>query len=53
MIAFIKLEQLKLRHRTNHFALKNKLYIKAIKAAFSELNAFSTQSGDFVKFLNA
>jgi hypothetical protein len=53
MIAFIKLEQLKLRHRTNHFALKTKLYIKAIKAAFAELNSFSDQSGGLVKFLNA
>lgn len=53
MIAFIKLEQLKLRHRTNHFALKTKLYIKAIKAAFSELNSFASQPGGLVKFLNA
>ena len=50
MIAFIKLEQLKLKHRTNHFALKTKLYIKAIKAAFSELNA---HSDGLVKFLSA
>lgn len=50
MIAFIKLEQLKLKHRTNHFALKSKLYIKAIKAAFSELNAHSV---GLVKFLSA
>lgn len=53
MIAFIKLEQLKLRHHTNHFALKTKLYIKAIKAAFAELNSFSDQSGGLVKFLSA
>ena len=53
MIAFIKLEQLKLKHRINHFALKTKLYIKAIKAAFSELNSFSDQSTGLVKFINA
>jgi hypothetical protein len=54
MIAFIKLEQLKLTHKTNHFALKSKLYLKAIKAAFAELNSLNTdQSVDFVKFSSA
>lgn len=37
MIAFCKLEILKLRENRNHFALKSRLYLKAIKAAFSEL----------------
>jgi len=37
MVAFIKLEQLKFPTCSNHFALKNKLYIKAIKTAFAEL----------------
>ena len=49
MIAFIKLEQLKLTHNTNHFALKSKLYLKALKAAFAELNSLNDQSFDFVK----
>lgn len=54
MIAFIKLEQLKLNHKTNHFALKAKLYLKAIKAAFAELNSLHTcHSVDFVKFSSA
>lgn len=53
MIAFIKLEQLKLVYQTYHFALKSKLYLKAIKAAFAELNALSCQSDDFVKFSTA
>lgn len=54
MIAFIKLEQLKLTHKTNHFALKSKLYLKAIKAAFAELNSLNTaHSADFVKFSSA
>lgn len=54
MIAFIKLERLKLTHKTNHFALKSKLYLKAIKAAFAELNSLNTaQSADFVKFSSA
>jgi len=42
MIAFIKLEQMKLKHNTNHFALKSKLYLKALKVAFSELSTFNT-----------
>jgi len=49
MIAFIKLEQLKLTHKTNHFALKSKLYLKALKAAFAELNSLNHQSFAFVK----
>jgi hypothetical protein len=35
--AFVKLERLKLVEKTNHFALKAKLYIKATQAAFKEL----------------
>jgi hypothetical protein len=37
MIAFCKLEILKFKEGLNHFALKPKLYIKAIQAAFVEL----------------
>jgi hypothetical protein len=35
--AAFKLEILKLKHHTNHFALKNKLYLKALQASFAEL----------------
>jgi hypothetical protein len=35
--AYIKLEQLKITTKLNHFALKNKLYIKAIQQAFQAL----------------
>jgi hypothetical protein len=49
MIACIKLEQLKLTHNTNHFALKSKLYLKALKAAFAELNSLNHQSFAFAK----
>lgn len=35
--AFFKLEQLKLKHQMNHFALRSKLYIKALQASFAEL----------------
>ena len=50
MVAVTKLECLKLTHQTNHFALKSKLYLKAIKAAFDELRALNCQSLDSVNF---
>lgn len=42
MIAWIKLELLSIKEQTNHFALKNKLYVKAIRAAFEELQLLKT-----------
>lgn len=36
--AFVKLERLRIAQQTNHFALKSRLYINALKAAFQELN---------------
>jgi len=37
ILAFFKLETLKIKHHLNHFALKTKLWIKANMAAFQEL----------------
>jgi hypothetical protein len=37
MIAYCKLEILKFQEQMNHFQLKSRLYLQAIKAAFSEL----------------
>jgi hypothetical protein len=37
MIAYSKLEILKIKQGANHFQLKNRLYIQAVKAAFNEL----------------
>ena len=37
MLAFIKLEGLKLKTNLNHFAIKTKLYINATKTAIAEL----------------
>lgn len=37
LLAFVKLEGLKLTTRKNHFAMKAKLYMKAVKSAFAEL----------------
>ncbi len=33
----LKLEELKLHHKMNHFALKAKIYLKSLKAAYSEI----------------
>ncbi len=41
--AFIKLEQLKIKELLNHFALKSRLYLKAIQAAFQELTLLKQQ----------
>ena len=35
--AFVKCERLKIKENKNHFALKGQLYIKALQAAFAEL----------------
>ncbi len=43
MIAFCKLEVLKFAHATNHFGLKSRLYIRAVKAAFNELQFLKTE----------
>jgi len=37
--AVFKLECLKLKHKTNHFALRAKLFIKATRQAYAELQA--------------
>lgn len=53
MIAVTKLECLKLAHHSNHFQLKSKLYIKAIKAAFDELKSLKSINSSFVNFSTA
>lgn len=40
IVTVFKMECLAVRKNMNHFALKSKLYIKAIRAAFDELQAF-------------
>ena len=37
LCAFIKLEKLKTSEKKNHFALKARLYINALKSAYLEL----------------
>ena len=42
MYAYFKFELLKIKSHHNHFNLKSKIYIKALKAAFSELQKLKT-----------
>lgn len=41
--AYVKLERLRLRAPSNHFALKGRLYLKAMQAAFAELTVLKNQ----------
>ena len=45
LLAFVKLEGLKATTSKNHYALKTKLYVKALKSAFAELQ--SLKQGSF------
>jgi hypothetical protein len=42
ILAYVKLEWLNKRSGKNHFALKNKIYLAATKAAYAELRKLST-----------
>jgi DDE superfamily endonuclease len=44
LCAYIKLEKLKINEKLNHFALKGKLYIKAIQTAFQELQVLKEKN---------
>jgi hypothetical protein len=37
IMAYVKLEKLKFTHKLNHFAMKAKIYMQALKAAYKEL----------------
>lgn len=41
LYAFVKLEMLKLKTKKNHYALKTRLYLKALRAAFAELRTLN------------
>lgn len=42
--AYVKLEKLKFQTKLNHFQIKAKIYLKALKAAFSELTLLKNSS---------
>lgn len=50
--AYIKLEQLKLKNRLNHFALKSKIYISAVKNAMLELQRLQNNQGTALVKMN-
>ena len=37
ILAFIKLEKLRLNYKMNHFAIKEKIYIEALKVAYEKV----------------
>lgn len=45
--AYVKLERLRLSAGSNHFALKGRLYLKAMQAAFAELTVLKNQLSQY------
>lgn len=43
LCAYVKLERLKIKTKLSHFALKSKLYLSAVKSAYSEFVKFKEQ----------
>jgi len=43
MFGLVQLEKLKIAHKLNHFALKHKIYLSALKAAWAELQTLKSQ----------
>jgi len=50
LCAYIKLERLKTCERLNHFALKGRIYIKAVQAAFKELQLLKQKHEGSISF---
>lgn len=53
MIAICKLEMLKLKENANHFALKSRLYLKAIQASFKELQRMKQYNANIIQIAAA
>jgi hypothetical protein len=49
LCGFIKLERLKMRTKLNHFALKSKLYLNALRSSFSTLRTLTPVQGSRVR----
>lgn len=47
IMAYVKLERLKVRNNKNHFAMKNQILLQATKAAYQELRNLSTPKDAF------
>ena len=50
LCAYVKLERLKICEKLNHFALKGKIYIKTIQAAFKELESLKLKHEGNISF---
>jgi hypothetical protein len=46
--AFVKLERMKLATKMNHFAMRSRIYLKAVQAAFKELQSLRLVSAERV-----
>ena len=42
LYAAARLEGLRIKHQLNHFALRSRLYLKALRSAFEELQTLKT-----------
>ena len=49
MIAYLKLERLKIRNQKNHYAMKSQIWLEATKAAWKQLDKLSTLNTSFSK----
>ncbi|MGC1203481.1 MAG: transposase [Flavobacteriaceae bacterium] len=49
MIAYMKLERLKIRNSKNHYAMKSEIWLAATKAAWEQLEKLSTPNSSFNK----
>jgi IS4 transposase len=49
MIAYIKLERLKIRNNKNQYAMNSEIWLPATKAAWKQLDKLSTPNGIFNK----
>lgn len=50
MYGLVQLEKLKMAHRMNHFALKHKIYLKALKAAWDEIRSLKCHTVNELEF---
>ncbi len=49
MIAYVKLERLKIRNNKNHYAMKSQIWLEATRTAWRELDKLSTPKTNFNK----
>lgn len=47
IISYVKLEQLKLKNRRNHFALKTQIWVEATRQALQSMSKLSTSPGKY------